>query len=43
VPNVVLTPHTGGATQEAVAKMAQMLLANIAAHVAGEPLVSQVA
>ncbi|WP_375194516.1 2-hydroxyacid dehydrogenase [Sphingobium sp.] len=43
VPNVVLTPHTGGATQEAVAKMAQMLLANIAAHVAGEPLVSPVA
>ncbi|WP_176592315.1 2-hydroxyacid dehydrogenase [Sphingobium sp. EM0848] len=42
VPNVVLTPHTGGATQEAVAKMAQMLLANLAAHFAGEPLLSPV-
>lgn len=42
VPNVVLTPHTGGATQEAVAKMADMLVANLAAHFAGEPLVSPV-
>lgn len=42
VPHVVLTPHSGGATQEAVGKMAQMLLANLAAHFAGEPLVSPV-
>ncbi|WP_242126885.1 2-hydroxyacid dehydrogenase [Sphingobium sp. Sx8-8] len=42
VPHIVLTPHTGGATQEAVAKMAQMLQANLAAHFAGEPLVSPV-
>ncbi len=38
VPNVVLTPHTGGATHEAVGRMAQMLMANLAAHFAGEPL-----
>lgn len=42
VPNVVLTPHTGGATQEAVARMMQMLLANLAAHFAGEALLSPV-
>lgn len=42
VPNVVLTPHTGGATHEAVAQMAQMLLANITAHFAGEALPSPV-
>ncbi|MCI4590736.1 2-hydroxyacid dehydrogenase [Sphingobium sp. BYY-5] len=38
VPNVVLTPHTGGATHEAVSQMVQMLKANLAAHFAGEPL-----
>lgn len=38
VPNVVLTPHTGGATHEAVARMAQMLMGNLSAHFAGEPL-----
>lgn len=42
VPNVVLTPHTGGATHEAVAHMAQMLLANLTAHFAGKPLLSPV-
>lgn len=42
VPNVVLTPHTGGATHEAVGRMAQMLLANLAAHFAGEKLPSPV-
>lgn len=38
VPNVILTPHTGGATHEAVGRMAQTLLANLAAHFAGKPL-----
>ncbi len=38
VPNTVLTPHTAGATQEAVQKMAGMLIANLAAFFAGEPL-----
>lgn len=42
VPNVVLTPHTGGATHEAVVRMAQMLIANLFAHFAGEPLPSPV-
>ncbi len=38
VPNTVLTPHTAGATNEAVQKMAGMLVANLAAFFAGEPL-----
>ena len=38
VPHCILTPHTGGATDAAVAQMAQMLLANIRAFVAEEPL-----
>lgn len=38
VPNVVLTPHTGGATHEAVAQMAGTLMGNLAAHFAGEAL-----
>nr|WP_087574001.1 2-hydroxyacid dehydrogenase [Sphingomonas sp. CDS-1] len=42
VPNMVLTPHTGGATYEAVGRMRDMLLANLAAHFAGETLVSPV-
>ena len=42
VPNCVLTPHTGGATHEAVARMTEMLMANLAAYFAGTPLVSAV-
>ncbi|AYO79347.1 2-hydroxyacid dehydrogenase [Sphingobium yanoikuyae] len=42
VPNCILTPHTGGATDAAVAQMAQMLLANIRAFVAEEPLPNRV-
>jgi lactate dehydrogenase-like 2-hydroxyacid dehydrogenase len=38
VPNCVLTPHTAGATDQAVAEMATQLLANLAAYFAGEPL-----
>ncbi|MNE32498.1 Glycerate dehydrogenase [compost metagenome] len=38
VPNTVLTPHTGGATTEAVQGMLMLLLQNLAAHFAGEPL-----
>lgn len=38
VPNTVLTPHTGGATQEAVQGMLLLLMQNLAAHFAGEPL-----
>ena len=42
VPNVVLTPHTGGATHEAVGRMTQTLMANLAAHFAGTALPSPV-
>ncbi|MDO7835846.1 2-hydroxyacid dehydrogenase [Sphingobium sp. HBC34] len=42
VPNCVLTPHTGGATEEAVGRMAAMLQANLQAHFSGAPLPSPV-
>ncbi|WP_298163377.1 2-hydroxyacid dehydrogenase [Brevundimonas sp.] len=42
VPNVVLTPHTGGATSEAVQGMLILLMRNLAAAVSGEPLVTPV-
>lgn len=42
VPNCVLTPHTGGATEEAVGRMAAMLQANLHAHFSGAPLPSPV-
>jgi lactate dehydrogenase-like 2-hydroxyacid dehydrogenase len=38
VPNAVLTPHTAGATNEAVQTMARMLVANLEAFFAGETL-----
>lgn len=37
-PNTVLTPHTAGATTEAVQGMLALLLGNLQAHFAGEPL-----
>lgn len=37
-PNCTLTPHIGSATQEARAAMAQLVLDNIAAFLAGRPL-----
>jgi lactate dehydrogenase-like 2-hydroxyacid dehydrogenase len=40
VPNTVLTPHTAGATQEAVQGMVMLLMQNLGAHFAGEPLVT---
>lgn len=42
VPNCVLTPHIGGATDEAVGRMAQMLMANLEAYFTGQPLLSPV-
>jgi len=42
VPNTVLTPHTAGATREAVQGMLMMLMQNLAAHFNGQPLVSPV-
>ncbi len=38
VPNTVLTPHTAGATTEAVQGMLGLLMANLSALFAGEPL-----
>ncbi|HYC96797.1 2-hydroxyacid dehydrogenase [Brevundimonas sp.] len=38
VPNTVLTPHTGGATTEAVQGMLMLLLQNLEAAFAGQPL-----
>ena len=42
VPNTVLTPHTAGATTEAVQGMLMLLMRNLQAVFAGEPLVSPV-
>ncbi len=42
VPNVVLTPHTAGATGEAVQGMLTLLMRNLAALHASEPLVTPV-
>ncbi|MES2175774.1 MAG: 2-hydroxyacid dehydrogenase [Pseudomonadota bacterium] len=42
VPNCVLTPHTGGATDAAVARMAAMVLANLRAYFSGAVLPSPV-
>jgi len=38
VPNTVLTPHTAGATTEAVQGMLMLLMQNLAASFAGQPL-----
>jgi lactate dehydrogenase-like 2-hydroxyacid dehydrogenase len=38
VPNAILTPHTAGATTEAVQGMLMLLMANLQALFAGEPL-----
>jgi lactate dehydrogenase-like 2-hydroxyacid dehydrogenase len=38
VPRTILAPHGGGATDAAVGRMTQMLLANLSAHFAGEKL-----
>lgn len=42
VPNTILTPHTGGATREAVQGMLVMLMQNLAAHFSGQTLISPV-
>ena len=38
IPNTVLTPHTAGATNEAVQGMLALLMGNLAAYFAGEPV-----
>ena len=42
VPNVVLTPHLGGATAESVVKLVAQAADNLRRHFAGEPLASPV-
>ena len=39
VPNVILTPHIGGATRETLARGAQMIAEEIRRFAAGQPLV----
>ncbi len=43
VPNLVLTPHTAGATTAGVQGMLMLLMQNLQAHFAGEPLKTPVA
>lgn len=40
MPQVVLTPHQGSATEEGRAEMHALVLANLDAHFAGQPLVT---
>ncbi|MDP3316028.1 MAG: 2-hydroxyacid dehydrogenase, partial [Devosia sp.] len=40
--NVVLSPHMGSATHQTRNKMGDLVVANLAAHFAGEPLISAV-
>jgi lactate dehydrogenase-like 2-hydroxyacid dehydrogenase len=40
--NVVLTPHIGGGTSEALAAMSAAVVANVNALVAGKPLPNEV-
>ncbi|WP_395945435.1 2-hydroxyacid dehydrogenase [Brevundimonas sp.] len=42
VPNLVLTPHTAGATTAGVQGMLMLLMQNLQAHFAGEPLTTPV-
>jgi lactate dehydrogenase-like 2-hydroxyacid dehydrogenase len=42
VPNLVLTPHTAGATTAAVQQMLQLLLENLRRFFAGEELATPV-
>jgi lactate dehydrogenase-like 2-hydroxyacid dehydrogenase len=42
VPNITLTPHLGGATQESLFEIVAVALENLRRHFAGEPLVSPV-
>jgi lactate dehydrogenase-like 2-hydroxyacid dehydrogenase len=42
LPNVVLQPHQGSATEECRADMGRLVMENLAAHFAGRPLVTPV-
>lgn len=43
VPNLVLSPHAGGATTTGVQGMLLLTMQNLAAHFAGQPLVTPIA
>lgn len=43
LPNVVLSPHQGSATEKTRAAMGDLVVRNLAAHFAGEPLLTPVA
>jgi lactate dehydrogenase-like 2-hydroxyacid dehydrogenase len=38
LPNVVMTPHVASATMDTRQAMADLVMANLAAHFAGRPL-----
>ncbi|MFO1142941.1 MAG: 2-hydroxyacid dehydrogenase [Amaricoccus sp.] len=42
LPNVVLSPHQGSATRKTRAAMGDLVVANLAAHFAGDPLLTPV-
>ncbi|MGZ8364515.1 MAG: NAD(P)-dependent oxidoreductase, partial [Caulobacteraceae bacterium] len=42
VPNIILTPHMAGATQEAVQGMVTQVIGNVGAYLSGQPLLSPV-
>ena len=43
LPNVVLSPHQGSATDKTRAAMGDLVVRNLAAHFAGDPLLTPVA
>jgi lactate dehydrogenase-like 2-hydroxyacid dehydrogenase len=43
LPNVVLSPHQGSATEKTRAAMGDLVVKNLAAHFAGDPLLTPVA
>jgi len=42
LPNVLLQPHHGSATIETRTRIGQLMLDNLAAHLAGKPLLTPV-
>ena len=43
MPNVVLSPHQGSATEKTRAAMGDLMVSNLGAHFAGDPLLTPVA
>ena len=43
LPNVVLSPHQGSATRKTRAAMGDLVVRNLAAHFAGDPLLTPIA